>query len=89
MYSVVQEVAQEFPEDLRGRYVEAAKSFRIPYFDWALRVRAGASSLPPSIGEQTIRVVDTDGQRKSIQNPLYSFNIAQVHPDKGDLVDGV
>lgn len=62
---------------------------RLPYFDWAARVRAGADSLPPSIASQTIRVVDTDGQRKSIENPLFSFNISQVRPDRGDLTRGV
>ena len=89
LYSAVQEVAQKFPQNVRSRYVEAAKSLRLPYFDWAVRVRAGADSLPSSIAQQTIRIVDTDGQRKSIENPLYSFNISQIHADKGDLTRGV
>ncbi|MBE3049603.1 tyrosinase family protein [Candidatus Bathyarchaeota archaeon] len=82
-------MAKKFPQNLRARYVEAAKQVRLPYFDWAVRVRAGADSLPPSIARQTIRVVDTDGQSKSIDNPLHSFNISQVRPDKGDLTRGV
>lgn len=69
--------------------MEAAKNIRMPYFDWAVRVRAGADSLPPSIARETISVVDTDGRRKSINNPLYSFNISQVRPDRGDLTRGV
>lgn len=82
-------MAQKFPQNLRSRYVEAAKNIRLPYFDWALRVRAGADSLPPSIASQTISVVDTDGRRKSIDNPLYSFNVSQVQPDRGDFTRGV
>ena len=89
LYSAIQEVAQKFPQNLRARYVEAAKNVRLPYFDWAVRVRAGADSLPPSIARQTISVVDTDGRRKSVENPLYSFKISQVRPDRGDLTRGV
>ncbi|SPN96684.1 related to Tyrosinase [Cephalotrichum gorgonifer] len=88
LYSAIQEEAAKFPPELRSRYTEAAKLVRLPYFDWAVRVRLGADSLPPSIASQTIRVVDTDGKQKSIDNPLYSFNISQVRPNTGDLTRG-
>ncbi|CAI4216155.1 unnamed protein product [Parascedosporium putredinis] len=83
--ATAQTIASQYPENIRSRYVEAAKQLRLPYFDWATRVREPAPSLPNSIAQARISIVDIDGRQKTIDNPLFSFNISQVQPDRGDL----
>ncbi|KEZ46437.1 Tyrosinase [Scedosporium apiospermum] len=85
LYAAAQGIAARYPENVRSRYVEAAKQLRLPFFDWAARVREPAPSFPDSIAKSRIAIVDIDGRRKTIENPLYSFNIGQVQPDRGDL----
>lgn len=47
LYKLVQQVAQDFPEDpLRNKYVEAARDFRMPYWDWALPDTTGLGLFP-------------------------------------------
>ena len=81
----MQDVAKKFPSNIRDRYVKAGQLFRLPYFDWAARLAAGASAFPNAIASPKITVIDTDGQTKSIDNPLYTFNFAAVKPAPGDF----
>lgn len=85
LYQAVQNVASQFPANLRDKYQAAAATFRLPYFDWASPLRQGASEFPDTLAQPQITVVDVDGQTKTIDSPLYSFNFAAVQPDSGDL----
>jgi tyrosinase len=58
---------------MRARYVEAAKTFRMPYWDWAARVDAQSPTFPTAISSPTISVIDVNGATKQINNPLFSF----------------
>ena len=89
MYKIIQDIAQKFPSNVRDRYVQAAKDIRLPYFDWAARLTPGTSAFPNVMTLQRITVIDQDGARKSIDNPLYSFSFAAVKPAPGDFDSGV
>lgn len=82
--------AQQFSEsENRARYVAAAQSFRMPYWDWAIIVPAGQSVVPTSMSSQQILVIapGSDGKQTSINNPLYSFRFHPVNPSDGDFPD--
>jgi tyrosinase len=58
---------------MRPRYVAAAKDFRMPYWDWALKISGQTSAFPTAVSSSSITVIDVDGVSKPINNPLYSF----------------
>ncbi|KAH8170264.1 common central domain of tyrosinase domain-containing protein [Sarocladium implicatum] len=62
-----QAIAQKYPSSTRAKYVDAARTLRIPYWDWAQD-----PSLPPSTTAKTISVTTPTG-KKTINNPLYSY----------------
>lgn len=86
---MVQDAAQKFPPTLRDRYLRAAKDFRLPYYDWAIRVPSGTSAFPSLIGSEKISVTDVDGKKKDIENPLYQFSFHPVNPSPGDFDETV
>ena len=58
---------------MRDRYQEAAATFRLPYWDWAVRPPANESCLPLSIGGGPNVTADGPDGPQVIANPLYSF----------------
>lgn len=85
LYSAIQGIAQGYPPDIRAKYVDEAKKFRLPYFDWSARVQQGAPYWPAEISSSRIRVQDVDGKMKTMDNPLYSYSFAgipagDIHP---------
>ncbi|KAK3393358.1 common central domain of tyrosinase-domain-containing protein [Podospora didyma] len=86
LYTSVQAVAAKFPAGtLRDKYVEAAKTFRAPYFDWASQPPAGTEAFPTTLSSPTIRIVDVDGKSKSVSNPLHHFSFHPLNPSRGDF----
>ncbi|KAK4129080.1 Monophenol monooxygenase [Parathielavia appendiculata] len=86
LYNAVQEVAKQFPQGaLRDRYVEAAKTFRCPYFDWASQPPRGTAVFPTAFTSPNVQVVDVDGRTKSVPNPLYRFTFQPLNLPPGDL----
>ncbi|KAI9785538.1 MAG: hypothetical protein M1839_009279 [Geoglossum umbratile] len=84
LYEIVNTLAKQFPVPLRDQYVKAAKTFRIPYWDWARKPDPGV--LPPSTYiSDTVTVIDVDGNSKDIPNPLYSFTFHPLNPQPGDF----
>lgn len=82
----MQEVAKQFPAGaLRDKYVQAAKNFRAPYFDWASQPPQGSSAWPSVLSSPNIQVVDVDGKTKSTSNPLYRFAFGPAKPPAGDI----
>jgi tyrosinase len=53
--------------------VEAAKGFRMPYWDWATKTTAQMTAFPTMISSPTTSVVGIDGATKQINNPLFTF----------------
>ncbi|KAH6854085.1 hypothetical protein B0I37DRAFT_421388 [Chaetomium sp. MPI-CAGE-AT-0009] len=86
LYNAVKEVAQRFPQGaLRDKYLEAAKTFRAPYFDWASQPPRGTPAFPSALTSPKVQVVDTDGKTKLVSNPLYRFVFHSVNPSPGDF----
>lgn len=92
LYQVIQKKATEFPvAEGRGRYVAAAKDFRMPYWDWALVVPRGTNSFPSFFSSRTISIITptSQGRPTPIDNPLYSFRFHPVNPVRGDFAGQV
>ncbi|KAI9662511.1 MAG: hypothetical protein M1821_008678 [Bathelium mastoideum] len=79
LYEKVTEAANDFPDGpLRQRYSQAAASFRIPYWDWAVVPPDGGPTLPISVTSPTVNVTVPSGDNSTtttiqISNPLYSY----------------
>jgi tyrosinase len=72
--------ANQFPAGpMRDRYLAAAATLRLPYWDWAIAPKPGQNSLPDSISQPTITVTYPNGTR-TISNPLYSYSFHPVDP---------
>ena len=65
--SLAQEIAASYPTGLRVTYEAAARSLRVPYWDWA-----NSSTMPNVV---TIPQIDVQGPSgiQTVQNPLYSY----------------
>ncbi|KAJ4297390.1 hypothetical protein N0V88_004310 [Collariella sp. IMI 366227] len=86
LYNAVQEVAKQFPQGaLRDKYVQAAKDFRAPYFDWASQPPQGSTAFPSALASPNVQVVDVDGKTKSVTNPLFRFAFQPVNAPANDL----
>ncbi|KAI1490662.1 hypothetical protein F5X96DRAFT_522342 [Biscogniauxia mediterranea] len=73
LYNIVQYIASLYPPDRLERFQKLAKSFRLPYWDWAATPQNGDSVLPLSIGgSPTIEISGPNGIQ-TISNPLFSF----------------
>jgi hypothetical protein len=79
--SNAQDAANEFPEGAeRDRYVAAANTLRIPYWDWAKLPPSGQHSTPDFLSSPSI-TVNTPNGSQTIYNPLYTY---KFHPiDQG------
>ncbi|KAK5106279.1 hypothetical protein LTS08_000397 [Lithohypha guttulata] len=64
-------IASAYPADVRPKYISAAESLRIPYWDWGQTFR-----LPDAVTKLSLVVNSPEGLR-SISNPLrrYDFQI--------------
>ena len=86
LYASVQRKAGQFTDrTLRDRYLRAAATFRMPYWDWASRLSAGAQAFPAIFSASAVTVVDIDGSTKQVANPLQSFVFHPVNPRPGDF----
>lgn len=62
-----------------NEYKTAAKTFRIPYWDWAAPVPDGQHVLPGPIGGSAYIQISLPSGNKVIDNPLYRYHF---HPVK-------
>jgi len=70
-------IAGMFPNGTdRQSYLDAARDFRMPYWNWAMPAPEGESHFPDVFWNKT---VSQNGPRgvQDIHNPLYSY---QFHP---------
>jgi tyrosinase len=80
LYNHVQNIAAMYPPQVRRKYVNAAVTFRAPYWDWALTPPSGESVLPESL--QVLNVlVDGPVGKQMIGNPLYSYDFHPLDPN--------
>lgn len=67
IWTHAQKIAASYPEKDRAKYVTAAKTLRIPYWDWASN-----PDIPRSMTTSKINVNTPTGMQ-SIDNPLYQY----------------
>ena len=65
-------MAKKFPRAQRKRWIAAAQTLRMPYWDWGMKLAAGEAPFPTIFTETTVSVTTPRGQ-KTIANPLYSY----------------
>lgn len=66
-------IAEQYPDSHRDEYVEAAKSLRAPYWDWAADSAVPPASVPSTLN---INVAGGDGvQRSAVSNPLQTYRM--------------
>lgn len=77
LYTQVQAVANSFPAGTaRTTYLAAAKTFRIPYWDWAAAPASGQPTYPYLFSAKYVNVVAPSG-KQTILNPLFRYDF---HP---------
>ncbi|CCA72436.1 related to tyrosinase precursor (monophenol monooxygenase) [Serendipita indica DSM 11827] len=80
LYKHVNDIAASYTDAAKKtKYQAAARSFRIPYWDWALN-----ADLPDFVSQQTTVTVDTPTGQQTIPNPLYQYTFHPVYSDFGD-----
>ncbi|KAI8635173.1 Di-copper centre-containing protein [Xylariaceae sp. FL1651] len=73
VYNIVQAIASLWPPEDLDRVQEAARKFRVPYWDWAIAPPTGESVLPPSVSSSSTMNVSGPNGVQNISNPLFSF----------------
>ena len=88
LYGIVQEIANGMTQD-KATYVAAAKTFRIPYWDWAAPAPGGA--VYPSVfkgiwdGTNSWLDISMPSGTQRIRNPLYKYTFHSL--SSSDLPD--
>ncbi|KAF2396866.1 Di-copper centre-containing protein [Trichodelitschia bisporula] len=83
LYNAVQAQASLFPEAQRSRWLKAASDFRMPYYDWTQT--ASGIAYPDVFGAKNISVIQTDGVKRPVPNPLYNFNFRPAAAPANEL----
>jgi hypothetical protein len=85
LYRHVNAIAEAYvDEEKRKKYIQAAKNFRMPYWDWALPTDAGIGVLPKealsSTKHRVIRPENDDGNPEI--NPLASYKFQSTDEEE-------
>lgn len=67
LWTHAQSIARTYPSSLRDRYVAAAATLRVPYWDWA-----ATPALPEVVTTPLITINTPDGM-KNMDNPLFNY----------------
>ena len=71
LYEIMtQEIIPQYPQDQQAGLLNAANTWRLPYWDWAV-----TNALPDIATTSTYTVNTFDGQTVDIPNPLYQFTM--------------
>ena len=76
LYGIVQDIAASFGN--QTDYVEAANTFRVPYWDWLLPPGDGQDTMPISISGSAPVQVNTPNGFQMIPNPLYRYHFSPL-----------
>ncbi|CAO2656503.1 Nn.00g053060.m01.CDS01 [Neocucurbitaria sp. VM-36] len=79
LHGHIREIASRATPDQLERYNAAAKSFRMPYWDWAQGEKGGP--VPDFFTTETITVNMTDGSEALIWNPFYTYYFHPLIPE--------
>ncbi|KAH7379109.1 hypothetical protein DE146DRAFT_761311 [Phaeosphaeria sp. MPI-PUGE-AT-0046c] len=79
LYRSAQYWASTAAADQRDRYTAAARSFRMPYWDWARGEEGG--TVPEFFTTEEITVSRPNGSTDSMWNPLYTYHFNPLVPE--------
>ena len=75
LIETVKSVAASYTGTKKTTMQNAAKTMRLPYWDWAAHPGSGRPTLPSAITASTV-TVDAPGGKKKINNPLFRHEFA-------------
>ncbi|RYP87352.1 hypothetical protein DL769_000556 [Monosporascus sp. CRB-8-3] len=85
LYDIVQYIASLYPPEKQEHFGKVAKSFRLPYWDWAATPPNGTGVLPLSMGGDPNIAVSGPNGVQTIANPLFSYTFkpfnASIFPE--------
>ncbi len=87
LYKHIKDIAEEYgPNENRDRYIKAAESFRLPYWDWAIPTNDEITLFPEEVWSTTVHKVvrpKSNNTPKELKpNPLAGYKFGEV--GKGD-----
>ncbi|KAL8909379.1 MAG: hypothetical protein Q9207_000214 [Kuettlingeria erythrocarpa] len=75
VWNYAQQIARTFPWSQRSQYIDAARTLRIPYWDWSI-----TPTMPPEVNQPMISINGPNGTL-DVVNPLYNYTF---HPQPSD-----
>ncbi|ETS87554.1 hypothetical protein PFICI_01382 [Pestalotiopsis fici W106-1] len=80
LFTIVQTIAAWYPDEQRETFQRAADTFRIPYWDWAMKPSNGSSVFPSILWGSSKIEVDGPNGKQNISNPLFSYVFNPLNP---------
>ena len=68
-------------------YKHAASRLRAPFWDWAMVPPEGEPIFPKVLSSRTAEMVEPDGSKHTVTNPLYQFTFHPLDPQQLTQVD--
>ncbi|KAL9617896.1 MAG: hypothetical protein Q9160_007323 [Pyrenula sp. 1 TL-2023] len=87
MWTIVNNIASQYPSSQRQTYTAAVNNWRIPYWDWADVRTPGI----PSVLSSPQITINTPSGRQTVTNPLYAYrfpNYPRNIPNMGQDFEG-
>ncbi|PGH30982.1 hypothetical protein GX50_06255 [[Emmonsia] crescens] len=82
--NMITEIIPKFPKDKQAELKEAADSWRLPFWDWAINHRVPTLAKYP-----TTTIPTPNGKRERVENPLYQFKMSTNEPFSSEGVGQV
>ncbi|QSS48849.1 photo-regulated tyrosinase [Histoplasma capsulatum var. duboisii H88] len=73
--NMISDIIPKFPKDKQTGLKEAADSWRLPFWDWAINHRVPTLAKYP-----TTTIPTPNGKRERVENPLYQFKMSTNEP---------
>lgn len=73
--NMISDIIPKFPKDKQAGLKEAADSWRLPFWDWAINHRVPTLAKYP-----TTTIPTPNGKRERVENPLYQFKMSTNEP---------
>ncbi|PGH12901.1 hypothetical protein AJ79_04001 [Helicocarpus griseus UAMH5409] len=73
--SMINDIIPKFPKEKQATLKEAADSWRLPFWDWAVNHRVPTLAKYP-----TTTIPTPSGKRERVENPLYQFKMSTNEP---------
>lgn len=83
IYEIATRLAGQYPAGSRRQQNQAAaRTLRMPYWDWAMRPPNNGPVLPTLLSNPTVNVNYPNGSIATIENPLYAYRFRPLNPSE-------